>query len=283
MIRFALILLGLLALFMAAGGIPVADGTQTVVFRTPVFVVLTGALGCVLILGCARYGRGLKRLVFWPAHLGVVVILVGAGLGYLHGIRGDLVVPVAGWHTTRHLPGPDGESGADLGFDLSVTDFRVDYYDPAYALFVPTNDRPRSAEDFALKATLSPGPDGSLRITGYGRVPKADLWNITAAEWVPRLRLSNGWILRRGRQTPREFTAALRIVRDGVETAETVRVNAPVNVGKWRIYLNSYGMHPRPYVQLLVRHDPGRRWVIVGIWMVIVGTALLCLRRETRA
>jgi hypothetical protein len=37
-----------------------------------------------------------------------------------------------------------------------------------------------------------------------------------------------------------------------------------------------YKMNPRPYVVCLLRRDPGRKAVIAGIWLVIVGIAGLC-------
>jgi len=85
----------------------------------------------------------------------------------------------------------------------------------------------------------------------------------------------------RDRSVPKDFEATLSIVEDGNESIRMLKVNKPVTVAGWRIYLMSYEMHPSPYVRLLLRRDPGRITVLVGIWLIIVGTALLCWRRES--
>lgn len=279
MIRFMLILLGLLVLFMIAGGIPIEGGAQTTVFRTPAFIALLVTLCALLILGCARYGRGLRRAVFWPAHLGIVLILLGAGLGFLSGVSGHLAMPMGSWHMADRLPAGQGDS-IPLGFGLSVRDFDVKHYDPTYLLYHPKTDEARKAEDYSLVTELALTVDGVLPIEGYGEVPRSELWDVAASAWVPQLSLTNGWVLQRGRETPKEYTATLDI-RKGRETETRVlKVNKPVTVNDWRIYLVSYEMHPRQYVQVFLRRDPGRRVVIAGIWLVIVGTTLLCWRRR---
>jgi hypothetical protein len=278
MIRFAVILLGVLVLFMAAGGIPAADGSQTVVFRTPVFVILLALLGLLLVLGCVRYGRGLERVVFWPAHLGVVLILAGAGLGLALGRRGRLLLPVESRHGVSRLPAKERAVETPLGFDLSVVTFDVEYYDPTYVLCRPTTDDPRDADDYTPAAELAPADDGTVWIDDYGRVPRDALREPSSGAWVPQVRLTNGWILQRSEQTPRKFLAELAIERDAVRSTRTVEVNKPATVNGWRIYLMSYHTQVRPSVQLLLRRDPGRGLVIAGLWCVIVGTALLCWR-----
>ncbi len=217
MIRATLMLLGLLALFLIAGGIPVAGEVPTIVFQTPLFRLLLALLCVLLGLGCARYGRGWRRLIFWPVHLGIVLILIGAGLGALRGVEGQLVLPVGEWHAAGHLPLPDG-TDLPLGFEISVHDFDVTYYEP-------TADAPQV-------------------------------------------------------RTPKLFKADVVVTQGDVTTPAELMVNHPVTAGSWRIYLMSYELEPRPFVLVSVRNDPGRGAVIAGIWMVIIGTALLCWRKQ---
>jgi hypothetical protein len=212
MILGTLMLLGLLALFLIAGGIPVGGAVPTVVFHTPLFMMLLALLCVMLGLGCARYGRGWRRLVFWPVHLGVVLILVGAGLGALRGVEGQMTLPVGGWHAASHLPLPDGRN-IPLGFAVAVDDFEVTYYEPT-------------------------------------------------------------------QQTPKLFKAELTLKHGETTTQAELMVNHPVTANGWRIYLMSYELGARPAILVSVRHDPGRRAVITGIWFVIIGTALLCWRKR---
>jgi len=75
---------------------------------------------------------------------------------------------------------------------------------------------------------------------------------------------------------PVPHAATLVIREDGVERAEVLRVNAPVSAGGWRLYLDAYSPGPPPRVDLQLRRDPGRRFVIAGIWMLLAGTPFLC-------
>jgi len=59
-----------------------------------------------------------------------------------------------------------------------------------------------------------------------------------------------------------------------------VSINHPAQFKGWRFYLMSYDQMRQSYVQLSVRRDPGRNAVIAGIWLTIIGTFVLCFRRE---
>lgn len=281
MLAAALILLSALALFMVAGGIPLEDEAQLAVFRTPVFIALMGGFGMLLIVACARFGRGMKRIPFWLAHFGVVLMLFGAGLGYRTAEKGNLALPVGGWHKADRAMHADGSS-IDLDFKVSVTDFDVDFYDPVYRLYKPTVAAPRTGEDYTHHTDLVLAGDGSLDVAEYGVVTRDRLRDPATDDCVPQLELENGWILQAEERTPRKFVATVSLENGEAGKTADVMVNRPVSFNGWRIYLMSYGMSPSPYVYLLVRRDPGRSFVIYGIWCVLVGTAALCWRKGRR-
>jgi hypothetical protein len=129
MLTAAIIVLGGIVLFLLAGAVPVQDGAQAVVFRTPAFMGLLAALAILLVAACLRRVRLPGRFAFVLTHLGIVVILAGALLGFLFGRRSDFTVPVAGSHAVRALVDAEGRR-IPLGFSLAVADFRVDYYEP---------------------------------------------------------------------------------------------------------------------------------------------------------
>jgi hypothetical protein len=266
---------------MAAGGIPIENDAQAAVFRTPVFVALLVLLCLLLAFACARYGRSWRQMPFWLAHGGVVTVLLGAALGAAFGVHGRLALPVEERHAVDRLPtGPDGRGEpVPLGFRLSVRDFKVDYYLPAYLLYAP-KPGPAGTEAPAFEAELALRADGSLPVPGRLPLGKAELWDERLQDWTERYDLPDGRMLQRGRRAPRTFEAALALREGGVESVRPLRVNSPVTVNDWRVYLESYGgRHPDLYVQLRLRRDPGRPYVILGIWMVIAGTAWLCWRR----
>ena len=81
-------------------------------------------------------------------------------------------------------------------------------------------------------------------------------------------------------RTPRKFAAALLFTDNAGTSTWDLAVNHPATHKGWRFYLASYEEQPRLYVLLTARRDPGRGTVIAGIWLLIVGVALLCLRKH---
>jgi hypothetical protein len=283
MIRTATIVLVGLLLLLVAGGIPVDNGAQLVVFRTPVFRLLAACLALLCIAACARYGRSWRRLPFWLAHLGVVAILVGAGLGSVWAVRGRLVLPVAMPHSVDQLP-TDAEGVFEpLGFALRISDFRADFYPPVYELYRPRIQAPQGAADYEHEARLPLRDDGTLANPSIGEIRRSQLWDAGRNDWVEQVALDDGRVLQRGHRTAKHFEARLQIRQGGVEADRLLRVNQPVAIAGWKIYLESYGDDPVQHVQLALRRDPGRIWAIVGIWLVVAGTALLCWRRRETA
>lgn len=279
-------LLGLLALavaFLIAGAIPVDGGAQTVIFRTPVFRLILAVLAGSLVVVCVRKGRSWRAAPFWLTHLGVAIVLAGAGLGAWRGIRGDLAVPITERHAVRELRARDG-GAVPLGFGLSVTNFRVEHYDPQYRLFRPPRTEAGERPDaYVPMGDFAVSENRDLVLEAYGSVPVAQLKDESRKAWIPQLALTNGWVLQLSRQTPRGFHAVLTLdVPDGPNVTKDLLINRPVLFRGWRLYLMSYEMEPQPYVLIHVRRDPGRCLVVFGIWMVILGIAWMCWRRGAR-
>jgi hypothetical protein len=284
-------LLGLIVLFLLAGVLPSRGGNQAAVFGSPVFMVLLGLLALGAAARCLRPPRR-RRLGFLLTHAGVGVLLAGAMVGFAAGRKGQMVAPVDERHAIRQAQ-IDERTTFDLPFDVTVTRFAVDYYDPDYQLFQPlpaaaTNARAAGAEDYRFVRKLTPARDGSLAVPGYGAVKAGELryGGATGVDsWRRQVALTNEWILQRGRPAARHFEAVLRFgdggVSGGTAGAErTLRVNHPVSHRGWRFYLMSHGEEGPPYVVLSARRDPGRGLAIAGIWMLIAGTAAMGLARR---
>ena len=268
---------------MLAGVLPSKGGMQTAVFRTPVFIALAAGL-CVFVLICATTRRGswARRIPFLLSHVGAVILLAGAWGGYLWGIHGELVLPLMEQHRVERLRTDDG-GNVPLGFQVAAKRFQVDYYSPQYDVY-----RPGSKTSFAK---------GQDRYDFVRRVPVEGLAEIDLGEGgkvsVKELksggeengsllhRLTNGWVLRQAPRTAKHFEAELVFTdMNSKRTNGVLRVNHPLIHQGWFFYLKSFDEKARRYVIVGVRRDPCRGVVIVGTWILIVGTAWLCWQRS---
>lgn len=284
----AVYILTALVLLMLAGAIPVGGGAQVVVFRTPVFVLLLGALSvsCVLCsirrgLACRRPRLALRNAGFHLTHLSVVLILAGAFVGFLAEKRSQFALPVNPQHSVREIPLTGGGT-ADLGFGVAVKSFEVSRFDPDYALYRPavTEEGGREEVEYVLERTVRVSSDGALDIGPLGRIEAGGLKN-DAGEWVTQRALEDGWLLQMISPADREQRAVLRITDDGgTEAEKSSVVNHPAVHRGWRFYLVSYDRESRRYVVLLARRDPGRVLVIAGAFALMAGVALICFVRR---
>ncbi len=272
---FAVALLCLITLFMLAGVLPAPGGTQAVVFRTPVFILLLTALCGSLLQCCVGRAKRWRRPGFVLTHVGVVVILAGAFTGFAIGKRSEFALPIGVNHMVEEIPAP-GEKTYKLGFSFMVRDFSVDFYEPRYGLYRPPS---AAEEEYQLESEYAVAK-GVLDVTGHVQLPTDELKDAATGEWRKQHVLEDGRILQLVPPTPRRFAATLGLRSGTGETRDVeLAVNSPVDYGGWRFYLMSYDKEARRYIVLSARRDPGRAAVIMGIWAVIVGTFLQCWRR----
>ena len=268
--KFATGLLVVIVLFMLAGVVPVPGGDAGIIFKTPVFMLLV-ATECVLLLAAAVRQVRAMRLALALAHGGVVVLLLGALLGYLFSKDAEFSVPVGGAQGITQIPATATGVVYTLPFSVRVSDFRVDYYDPCYHLFRPAQGMP----PHEYVRTVMPPATGMLALAEAGALPVDALLDARGA-WKERVVLDNGWFLRL-RRTPKHFEATLQLqAGNAAPVVAALAVNHPVTFHGWKFYLMSYDDDAGMMVHLSARRDPGRRLVIGGIWMVRVGSALLC-------
>lgn len=281
--RIGLLLLGVAVLFMVSGAIPAEGDTQTVVFRTPLFVALMACIAGITTVCCVRRRIRLRSVPFLICHVGAVLILAGGFIRYLRGRDTQLAAPVSGTHAIAQLTLPNDDT-VRLPFSIAVLDFDVQFYPPVYRLF--RRQGPNGADDgvagdapvdlpVAGRDTVDLGELGTLAV---------DALRTAGGEWRQHYLLTDGSQLERLSPTPRHFAARLRFTdADGTTANRTVAVNHPVHHGGWWFYLQSYDPPTQRFVVLRVKRDPGRPMVIGGIWMLIVGCALTCWRRERAA
>ncbi len=267
------IVMMLLVLFMLAGAIPTSGENQAAVFHSPVFFGVMAVLSAFLVFCSWKGGWSLRRAGFLLAHLGVVAVLGGALAGWMVGESHEFILPVHPGHFVRQTRLQTGQAFS-LPFGMSCDRFRVDYYDPSYALFEPVKKDGKT--DYRKVSTQAISTRGDLNLGPLGRVSRADLLHAESQDWADEYTLSNGWTLQRLPPTPKRYSAELAFQVGGGEVRKgALSVNHPVVVGAWRFYLMSYDRRMPPSLFLLGRRDPGRSAVVAGIWMVILGTLLL--------
>ncbi len=277
----AVYILALLVLLMVTGVLPAGGGGQEAVFRSPVMVALLGALAIDLVVCSVRRRLPWRRVGFYLTHFAVVVILLGAFLGFLFGRQTRFRMPVSADHVTRQLPTERGEP-IRLGFGFAVADFEVTFYDPDYVLCEPRfpDADPGVDDDYVKVREVTVARKERLDLGAHGVVPVEELRD-QAGNWVHYKELEDGWLLRKIPPTARHFAATVHIHQeDGTRKTEALAVNHPVEHGGWRFYLQDYGEQYGGYVVLSARRDPGRWLVIPGMYALMLGVAITCFHRR---
>ena len=274
--RVSIVIFCALILLLLTGVLPVGKGLEaTAVYTSPVMILLLALLSASSVKCCFKR----RSVGFYLVHAGVVVILAGAFVGYVAGKKGavqlQLLRPVA-------VGGLTGEKPVPFGFEVGAKDFTVEFYPPVYDLYreLPRNQVQPGQMPFGKVAEYDTAGKEFLDIAGIGRVDISNLWNEARGEWTQRRMLDAGAFLHLASQTPSHYGVTLQIVDEEKELELPISINHPAGYKKWRFYLMSYDQMNRSYVVLSARHDPGRGAVIAGIWIVMIGTFILCFRRQ---
>lgn len=273
---FTIILFSATVLFLLAGALPCPGGDAALIFRSPVFIAILGIISILSLYCC---WKKMRHPHFMLSHLGAVVILTGAFTGFLFGKSTQFNMPIMPAMLVDKIAAPGGASW-NLGFSFSVADFKADYYNPDYSLFIPDKTK---KDDFRKSGTFSTEKVSTIDLGKWGSVPISNLKDEKTGKWTDRFTFDNGCTLMSENAVPKDYEAKIRIVpKNGNEFASSLKVNSPVSYEGWRIYLVSFDGDRKPYVQLLAKKDPGRTTVIAGIWMLMIGTFIICFKRKER-
>ena len=221
------------------------------------------------VFGYLAYRLMTRRLWLAGLHLCVAVLVCGAFIDYAFEVKSRAAVAVGG-------PQVAEAAGEQLGFQLRVLDFTQDFYDdaPTYSLFTMQADGPGEMQEV-------PCEDGALLVGGE-RIPVAELRQ--AADMPAPCKVLPGnppRVVMQNPPTVREYAATCEITTDHRGREEkykaTLRVNEPLSVKGWQVYLESHGTQMgQPCVTLLLRRAPGRLAVISGLVGIMVCTACWC-------
>jgi hypothetical protein len=314
--NLAVTLLGLVVMVLLTGTIPFGEQPPTLVFSSPAFLALLAVLALLLIAVSSRRRQPLVWLGFAACHLAPVLILAGALQAHLVGQRRELVLFSDGPGTAvlmaddprrrleefldhvrpvlehalqvqidparlaERLGGPARrQTDIPLGFTVALRDFRVTHHPPDYQWYELREG------GWVLRRSLRMDRRSDWQEAGLAAIAEGDLRD--GDDWREQVQVTGTTLLRRGPLTPRRFSARL-IFND--DDGSPIAVNHPVEHAGWRFYLTGFapaagGAEGDPHapawsVTLSVRKDPGRPMAIVGLWLLIVGTFALCLRRR---
>ena len=126
--RTGVVVLALAALLMLTGVLPVADGGQDAVFRSPVFLLCMGLVVLSTIACVVTKKPAWKRFGFYLTHLSAVLLLIGGAWGALKEQKFDIQLRKGAAPLDR-VRMEDG-SFVNLGFGLSLKSFKVQRYPP---------------------------------------------------------------------------------------------------------------------------------------------------------
>lgn len=280
--RFAIVILCAVLLLLLTAVLPVGKGLDaTAVYTSPVFIFLLAVLSGSSVWCCIKRKFSLKKVGFYLVHFGVVIILLGAFLGYVAGTKGTLQLSLRPAQFVGRLLTGEGDT-VGFGFEVAAKDFSVKYYPPVYHLYreLPPERMVPGQMPFEKTGEFDTAGKTVLMLDELGEFSVSNLWNEAQQEWVSRRMVERGAFLNLGSQTPSFFGVTL-LIRDGGPPIELpISINHPAGYKGWRFYLTSYDQAGQRYIVVSARRDPGRAAVVAGIWMLIVGTFVLCFRRE---
>lgn len=275
--RIAIIIFVILFVVLLIGAIPFGFAGQENIFYSFIFIIPCLAL-CIDLIYCAvKRHFHWRDLGFLITHWGIILILWGAFLSFWKGTETQFKFPIG--HPIDSIPA-NNEKVYQLGFQMRVKDFKVDYYPPVYGLYelIPAANNPTHQDQYTFLAALKTNTAG-LFVDGYGQVSLAQLQATgRIPAWQSLLQLDQKKFLKLEQLTPSSYTALLSITDDNNQThEETLQVNHPLSYRTWKFYLNSYDQKDQKYIVLSAYQDPGRWLVISGIWLVMISTFIVCI------
>ena len=281
--KIAVCLLCIIALYMISAVILVPVNLQIIVFTSPIFIALLTLLVILILLESRKQGFSWRKLGFQLSHLGVVIVLTGALLGYAFAQDTFFYIPIGSQYFFDKLPKADNNQ-IELGFSFNIADFKVEHYDPDYALYKPVSnsDSKSGNTDYEYVKTVSILPGRLYDLGLFGKIQASNLKEEEGSNWVSEYVLDNDWKLIKLQTVDRFYLAEMNIFDGGVQK-KNLSVNHPVNYQGWRFFLMSYDSEANNYVFLRARKDQGRYFVIIGIWLLIIGVGALGFRKQSNS
>ncbi|HEX2927470.1 MAG TPA: cytochrome c biogenesis protein ResB [Ruminiclostridium sp.] len=279
--KWSIRIMTVIVIFLVIGSILVSSRLYEKIFWSPICFILLGVFTVILIIYSFKQGFSFRKIGFQFCHLGIVIILIGACIGYFVAVKATAVFPMNTPYDQLQL---ENDKVVALGFSISVIDFQVKRYNPEYYLFKPLKENSKSNDlkDYKKLGEFTSNFDESYDLKEYGRINAQKLKDNTAKDgWRSKYELENGLILVKAAPKDKYYLAKLKIIdSNSREIIENLEVNHPVGYKGWKFYLSSYDMEENSYVVLTAKCDPGVNFVIYGMWIALLGTILLCFQKK---
>lgn len=281
-----------LVLYVVAGSIKTPlitdDSMLRAVFYSPAFIMACVIMCLSITYECWMRRRSWKRVSFFLSHFSIVIICVGCAIGMFTSKKTDLPMQV----------GPDfyyeevafQTHREKLGFGIAATSFKLEKYPMTdIDLFIEKEVEPsesmrrmgypaRTVTDYVFEKTFKIA-DGDIQLDNGTVVKLDDLKNLETGEWVQSHIIEGVGILQPVKPMDKFYEVDFKLIKDEAgEDTETVKmeVNKPVSYGGWKFYLVDYDKRDHRWVTITARKDPGAPLVVAGLWLLMIGTSMIC-------
>lgn len=253
-----------------------------------------------------RLKAGYKLRPSVVLHLGIIIILIGAAIGAVFGVKGELKIYEG---EMKYSFVSRKNDVVPLGFGIALDDFILERYsasdgeaviarienDPSeYSFPIATGKRHQVGNSGYYIEMLKYLPDFVIDVEGKeadtrsqepnnpALLIKVDGPNGAEERWVfakfPNFTTGNDKsIMLHYHSAPssvKEFKSKLRIIEDNETVAEkTIEVNDPLRYKGYAFYQSSYDSQEMRWSGLQVVNDPGVGAVYFGFAILIIGTS----------
>ena len=234
--------------------------------------VMSIALGifCVLIfLGMFGHKFDVKRLGSYFLHFGFVIFLFGCMLYSATGVSVMTTVPVNNSIAYSTIQKSDGEL-VELGFSFGLDDFKIEYYDPVYDVYLMTESGPKS-----VATDIQMDNDGYFDFGKYGGKYNIRMLIDSNNQIQEQINLGKNYVAL-VRMGVKKYTATVTIIQGNSQVKKELIVNYPIRKNGFKIYLMSYNESAKT-ATLLFKKDIGEAFSTTGLVLVMGGTLFHCL------
>lgn len=212
-----------------------------------------------------------KNIGFFLLHTGIVVFLVGIFIYKIVGINVSTQIPVDNL-TYSQISRGSGEF-VDLGFQIGVTDFEVTKYDPIYSL----HELNSKGEWKEVKKEIEPNDQGTLDFGKYGEISAKTVEDNNVQN---QYKMADDLIVFKS-EPDKFYEASLIIVDDSGTEPYSLVMNKPYRKNGWIVYLMAHSAD-QSAINVLFKYDPVETVSTVGLWMLIIGTFVMCFKGTIR-
>ncbi len=294
MIKFTLLIFSFIIILLIGGGLPLVKGDTetTIIFQTPIFIISLFLLVAFLFYASWKWGINNKKniinkIIFLLSHFSIVLILIGTCLGFLYEkkismylyvkknlpeqmlktleARNQLHAQEQQTHQ-KHIP-------TKMDFKMYCDDFTVERYpSQAYNLYYYLEDKSVDSKFLGSYTITKQGID----LGEYGKYAFKELQENN--EFKKHIALKENYVLQLESPVDKHYLAKVYFQNNSGEKTQmyNLAVNFPVSHNGWRFYLMDYEKNNNTYIVLIARSDIGRNFVIIGIWLLIIGIFLIC-------